>query len=52
MPPRKGKQPPPKKLRKFGWCMDGHHEGCRREYVDWNNVLQTCACQCHRRRKR
>jgi hypothetical protein len=31
----------------MGWCMDDHHEQCRREYTDWNDKTRTCSCTCH-----
>lgn len=32
---------------KFGWCMDGHHEGCRITFTHEERTY-TCACDCHK----
>ena len=39
------------RLRLFGWCMTGHHQECRAEYVDWNKVDVKCECTCHKESK-
>lgn len=36
---------------KFGWCTTGHHDTCRKEFLDWNNVQQECSCKCHKDKK-
>ena len=35
--------------QKFGWCMDGDHNGCRVHYRDWYEPekLIECGCECH-----
>ncbi len=33
----------------MGWCMDGHHEQCRTEYITWGGTgdYHRCSCKCH-----
>jgi hypothetical protein len=33
--------------RKFGWCLDGHDEGCRVHYRNWDDTIVECGCECH-----
>lgn len=33
--------------RKFGWCLDGHHDGCRAHYRNWDDTIVECECECH-----
>lgn len=34
-------------MQRYGWCLDGHHEQCRTEYMDWLNTYSRCGCDCH-----
>ena len=33
----------------MGWCLDGHHDECRYQYMDWNDKFRECACECHKK---
>lgn len=35
--------------RKFGWCLDNHHSGCRVHYRNyWEpEKIEECSCECH-----
>lgn len=34
------------KNQKFGWCNDGHHDGCTVRFAYYEKDYQ-CACDCH-----
>lgn len=34
------------KSRRFGWCVDEQHEGCRLEFRYYEKTYQ-CSCKCH-----
>lgn len=31
---------------KFGWCLDGHHEGCK-YLINTTDGAKCCTCECH-----
>jgi hypothetical protein len=33
----------------MGWCMDGHHDECRTELIQWGGLgnYHRCGCKCH-----
>jgi hypothetical protein len=35
----------------LGWCMTGHHDNCRVEYIDWNGKERRCGCLNHKEAK-